>query len=66
MIGNRVRVILADAAGQCYGEVTGILHELAAGKGATIWREHSLPEGQGIVFIPMHRIYEIVDLGRPL
>jgi len=28
------------------------------------WREHQLPEGQGNTFIPMHRIHEIVDLGR--
>lgn len=62
MIGNRVRLLLVDEP----REVTGVLHRLDAGAGATIWREHSLPEGQGIVFIPMHRIYEIVDLGRAI
>lgn len=63
MIGNRVRLIMVNQDGP-FTEITGTLHELAAGTGATIWRENTMPEGQGIVFIPMHRIYEIVDLGR--
>lgn len=58
MIGNRVRVILDGGR-----EITGTLHRLDA-PGATVWREHPLPEGQGTVFVPMHRIHEIIDLGR--
>lgn len=59
MIGNRVRLLLNDEP----REVTGVLHRLDQG-GAAVYREHSLPEGQGTSFFPMHRIKEIVDLGR--
>lgn len=58
MIGNRVRVILTDGM-----QVVGTLHKLDQA-GAIVWREHSLPEGQGNSFIPMHRVFEIIDLGR--
>jgi hypothetical protein len=59
MVGHRVRIYLLDKPDQ----VTGVLHKLNEA-GAYIYREHSLPEGQGMVFIPMGRIREIVDLGR--
>lgn len=58
MIGHRVRVILEGGR-----EITGTLRESIV-PGVTVWREHPLPEGQGAVFIPMHRIHEIIDLGR--
>lgn len=58
MVGNRVRVVLIDC-----NTVTGTLHRLETA-GVIIWRDSSLPEGQGNSFIPMHRIREIVDLGR--
>jgi hypothetical protein len=58
MIGNRVRVILVSSV------VTGILHKLDQ-TGAMVYREHELlPEARGLVFLPMHRIIEIIDLGR--
>ena len=62
MIGRRVRVHLNHA----YPEqttVTGTLHKLDQA-GATIWRECSLPEKEGISFFPAHRILEIEDIGR--
>lgn len=62
MNGNRVRVITNDGYPGS-GAVTGVLHKLDAA-GAIVYRECSLPEGQGNVFIPAHRIREIVDLGR--
>lgn len=65
MIGNRVRLIMVNESGP-FTEITGVLHELAAGKGATVRRENVMPEGESKVFVPMHRIYEIVDLGRAL
>jgi sortase (surface protein transpeptidase) len=58
MIGNRVRLITTEGP-----TIMGTLHRLDQA-GATIYREHSLPEGQGNVFIPAHRIVEVVDLGR--
>lgn len=65
MIGHRVRIHIseADRYGGRYVDVTGTLHKLDEA-GAYIYREHSLLEGQGTVFIPMHRIHEIIDLGR--
>ncbi len=62
MIGNRIRIVLV-AFGSRQEAVTGTLHKLDQ-RGATIWREHAFAEGQGISFIPMHRIHEIIDLGR--
>lgn len=66
MIGHRVRIILVpvdlDHPAR-WNEITGTLHKLDQA-GAIIWREHSLPEGQGNAFIPIHRIVEIIDLGR--
>jgi hypothetical protein len=59
MIGNRVRVIREAPE----GSVDGILHKLDPA-GVRLYRESSLPEGRGMVFIPMQRIVEIVDLGR--
>lgn len=66
MIGNRVRIICEPESfcNNRQGElITGTLHKLDPA-GATIWREHPLPEGHGNSFIPMHRIHEIIDLGR--
>ena len=62
MIGNRVKVIFVPTHNDAHS-IVGTLHKLD-GAGAIIWRENTLPEGQGNVFIPMHRIHEIVDLGR--
>lgn len=59
MIGNRVRVVTVDGT----GSVVGTLHKLDPA-GAYVYRECSIPEGRGAVFIPMHLISEIVDLGR--
>lgn len=59
MIGHRVRIVYADAQ----YSTTGTLHKLDAA-GALIWREGTLPEQQGTIFVPMHRIKEILDLGR--
>ncbi|MGD9883385.1 MAG: hypothetical protein AB7F22_28925 [Reyranella sp.] len=65
MIGHRVRLILWDEIDGSSAKrlITGTLHRLDQA-GAVIWRENHLPEGQGNTFIPMHRIHEIVDLGR--
>lgn len=65
MIGNRVRVFLdsSETGSARQTTVTGILHKIDDA-GALIWRESSIPEGCGTSFIPMHRIYEIIDLGR--
>jgi hypothetical protein len=42
MIGNRVRIIrIGDRS-----VIQGVLHSLDA-RGAVLYREHSLPEGQG-------------------
>jgi len=60
MVGNRVRLITTEGP-----SITGTLHRLDQA-GATIYREHSLPEERGNVFIPAHRIFEVVDLGRAL
>jgi hypothetical protein len=63
MIGNRVRLILTSAVGVRMTDIVGTLHKLDT-TGAVVWRENVTPEAQGNVFIPMHRIHEIVDLGR--
>ena len=57
MVGNRVRVILND------GSVTGELRRLDAA-GVVVYRDQGIPEAIGNVFIPMHRVKEVVDLGR--
>jgi hypothetical protein len=62
MIGNRVRVLRQGSNGTSV-VTDGVLHKLDA-TGATIYRESSVPEGRGIVFIPMTQIIEIVHLGR--
>lgn len=62
MIGNRVRVITSDGY-PASGAVEGNLNKLDAA-GAIIWRTNVMPEAQGNIFVPMHRIREIVDLGR--
>jgi len=62
MIGNHVRVLTNDGFPSS-GAVEGNLHKLDVA-GATVWRTNVMPEAQGNVFIPMHRIKEIVDLGR--
>jgi hypothetical protein len=58
MQGNRVRMILLDG-----NSVTGILHKLDVA-GAVVYRDQGIPEAHGTVFLPMHRIQELVDLGR--
>jgi hypothetical protein len=65
MIGNRVRLFLDSgvSGSQRQTMVTGLLHRLDQ-SGALVWRECSIPEGEGATFIPMHRIYQIIDLGR--
>lgn len=65
MIGNRVRLYLDSGVTGSPRQttVTGTLHKLDQ-SGATLWRECSIPEGEGMSFYPMHRIYEIVNLGR--
>ena len=62
MIGHRVRVITNDGS-PASGAIEGNLNKLDAA-GAIIWRTNVMPEAQGNVFVPMHRIREIVDLGR--
>ncbi len=62
MIGNRVRVITNDGF-PASGAVEGNLKRVDAA-GAVVWRTDGMPEAQGNLFIPMHRIREIVDLGR--
>lgn len=62
MIGNRVRILTNDGFPSS-GAVEGILHKLDA-SGAIIYRQDVMPEAQGNLFVPMHRIREIVDLGR--
>lgn len=61
MIGNRVHILTND--GSSPRTVEGNLRKLDTA-GAVIWRTDVMPEAQGNVFIPMHRISEIVDLGR--
>jgi hypothetical protein len=63
MIGNRVRLLTSDGY-PTSGAIEGILHKLDEA-GATIYRMGAMPEAQGNLFVPMHRIREIVDLGRP-
>lgn len=58
MVGNRVRVITNDGR-----VVEGNLHKLDTA-GAVVWRTDLMPEVQSNLFVPMHRIDEIVDLGR--
>lgn len=60
MIGHRVKIIL-DGTPQI--QVVGVLHALD-GTGARLFRENQMPEQRGISFYPMHRIIEILDLGR--
>jgi hypothetical protein len=62
MVGNRVRVV-TSAISPATGSVTGVLKRLDAA-GVTLWRDDILPEQQHNVFIPMHRVENIVDLGR--
>jgi hypothetical protein len=62
MIGNLVRIITSDGYPSS-GSVEGTLHKLDV-TGAIIWRRGTMPEQQGNIFVPMHRIREIVDLGR--
>lgn len=59
MIGNYVHLITTDGRP---GMVKGVLQKLDA-VGAVINRVSSHPEGRGNVFIPAHRIQEIVDQG---
>jgi hypothetical protein len=61
MIGNRVRAIVTGDVRSL--SVEGELRKLDAA-GATIYRHGGMPETCGLVFIPMQRIIEIVDLGR--
>lgn len=63
MIGNRVRLVLTTTPETTPISITGVLHKLD-GAGATVYREGTLPEQQGLVFLPLHRILEIIDLGR--
>lgn len=64
MLGNRVRVVLqAESGSHPRTEVTGVLHKLDP-SGVSIYREHQLPEGRGMSFIPMYRVVEVIDLGR--
>lgn len=76
MIGNRVRVILESgsrdsgvrvpfASDVQQTSIEGILHKLDSA-GATIFATHGPKEGQTNHFIPMWRIVEVVDLGRPI
>lgn len=68
MIGNRVRVILESGSrdsGFQQTSIEGILHKLDSA-GATIFVTHGPKEGQTNHFIPMWRIVEVVDLGRPI
>lgn len=62
MIGNNVRVLFTD---EPTAWLDGELRKLDP-TGATIWRPgtYGLPETQGNVFVPMHRIKEIIDQGR--
>jgi hypothetical protein len=61
VIGNRVEIVVYESEEATL--ITGTLHQLDS-LGAVIWRENAMPEQQCNVFIPMHRIHEIVDLGR--
>lgn len=62
MIGNRVRVT-TTALNPATGSVTGVLKRLDAA-GVTLWRDDLMPEQQCNVFIPMHLVEHILDLGR--
>lgn len=61
MIGHDVRVLFTDDTAALEGE----LRQLDQA-GATVYRHgtYGLPETQGNVFVPMHRVKEIIDLGR--
>jgi len=63
MIGHRVLILTNDGfpAASLYD---GVLHKLDAA-GAIIWRFGQMPEQEGNLFIPMNRIKEIHDKGRP-
>lgn len=64
MIGHRVKIVLVEEP-PVSRQIVGVLHRLD-GLGATVWRElHALPEQECFVFVPTHRIAEILDLGRP-
>lgn len=60
MVGNRVRIVIAGSPNTL---LEGVLHSLTA-EGAIIWPTGGMPEQSGNRFIPMHRINEIIDLGR--
>jgi nitrogen regulatory protein PII len=59
MIGNNVRVIRAGDLKAVQGELRQMNSE-----GATVYRSDGMPEQRGALFLPMHTIVEIVDLGR--
>lgn len=67
MIGHRVRLVTqytnADSRIFEREEITGICHSLDRG-GVSLWRDDGMPEQSHGVFVPMHRIHEIIDLGR--
>jgi hypothetical protein len=60
MIGNQVRVLLTDTN----NDIGGVLKELDSA-GATVYRTDGLPDQNRNLFIPMSRIKEIQDYGRP-
>lgn len=63
MIGHRVIIVTLDGF-PAAGQYDGVLHKLDAA-GATIWRFGQMPEQEGNLFVPMNRIKEILDKGRP-
>ena len=59
MIGNNVRVIRTGDLVAVQGELRELRQE-----GVTVYRNAGPPETQGALFLPMHTVVEIVDLGR--
>lgn len=59
MIGNNVRVIRAEGLVAVQGELHAVKPE-----GITVYRNCGLPEQWGALFMPMHTVVEVIDLGR--
>jgi hypothetical protein len=60
MIGNRVKVVL----GPGMLIVIGVLHKIDEAGVVVYVSEGPVNEARGTRFFPMHRVLEVVDLGR--